>query len=275
VERRLARGAHMIAVGPPAASGWVLAVRKRRRVEGSLEDLARSGAMSRAMASFLDACVQARANMLVVGSGPGAVGATLGALASAIATGERVVVLQDADELAIPQAQVVPLALPDHRARGEEAVRAATCLGGDRLVVGSLAGSVAAAAVDAIAEGAEGVLAGIAAPTLRHALSRMVSQVAMSRGGAPLDAAREAVGESFDVALEVVRAPDGRTRVLRVAELAGSDGRSVVARDLFVMAGDGQGDAAFVATGVSPRVAHDFAARGLKLDPGMFKRAAK
>jgi pilus assembly protein CpaF len=152
-------------------------------------------------------------------------------------------------------------------------VRAAARLGGDRLVVGSLAGSVAAATVDAIAEGAEGVLAGVAAPTLRHALARMVAQVALARGGAPIDAAREAVGESFDVALEVVRAPDGRTRVLRIAELAGADGRAVIARDLFVMAGEGQGDAAFVATGVTPRLANDFASRGIKLDAAIFKRA--
>jgi hypothetical protein len=103
----------------------------------------------------------------------------------------------------------------------------------------------------------------------------MVSQVALARGGAPIDAAREAVGESFDVALEVVRAPDGRTRVLRVSELAGADAKAVLARDLFVMAGEGQGDAAFVATGVSPRVANDFAARGMKLDPAIFKRAAR
>jgi pilus assembly protein CpaF len=273
IERRLTRGAHMIAVAPPAASSWVLAVRKRRRVEGSLEDFTRGGAVSRAMATFLDACLQAHANVLVVGSGPGAIGASLGALTSAVASGERVVVLQDSDEISIAQAQVISLALPDHGARGEEAVRAAARLGGDRLVVGSLAGSVAAATVDAIAEGAEGVLAGVAAPTLRHALARIVSQVALARGGAPIDAAREAVGESFDVALEVVRAPDGRTRVLRIAELAGADGKAVLARDLFVMAGEGQGDAAFVATGITPRLTNDFASRGIKLDPAIFKRA--
>src|SRR5262249_6693129 len=83
LERRLARGATMIAITPPAASGSVLVVRKRRRVESSLEELVRSGAMSRPMATFLESCVTARANVILCGSGSAAVGAALSALASA------------------------------------------------------------------------------------------------------------------------------------------------------------------------------------------------
>ncbi|HEY6463254.1 MAG TPA: FHA domain-containing protein [Polyangiaceae bacterium] len=272
IERRLARGATMVAVAPPAASTWVLTVRKRRRVESSLEDMVRSGAMSKTIATFLEACLAAHANVLVVGSGAGIVASTLGALASAAPAGERVAVLQDADEIIIAQAQVVPLALSDHGHRGEEVVRAGGRLGADRLVVASLAGAVAAAVVDAIGEGCEGVLAGVGAPSLRHGLARLASQIALARPGASIEAAREAVGESFDVAIEVVRGADGRQRLLRVAELAGSDGKSVVARDLFVLSADGTGEGAYAATGTVPRLASDFAARGIRVDGGIFKR---
>jgi pilus assembly protein CpaF len=272
IERRLARGAHMVAIAPPAASTWVLTIRKRRRVESSIEEMVRSGTMSRSIASFLEACLAARANVLVVGSGPAVVAATLGALASAAPAGERVAVLQDADEIAIGQAQVVALSLSDHGPRGEESVRAASRLGADRLVVASLAGSVAAAVIDAIGEGCEGVLAGVGAPSLRHGLARLASQVALARPGASIEASREAIGESFDVAVEVVRSADGRQRVLRVAELAGSDAKGVVSRDLFVLSADGTGEGAYASTGVVPRLANDFAARGVKLDGGLFKR---
>jgi pilus assembly protein CpaF len=272
IERRLARGAHMVAIAPPAASTWVLTVRKRRRVESSIDEMVRSGTMSRSIASFLEACLAARANVLVVGSGTAVVAATLGALASAAPAGERVAVLQDADEIAIAQAQVVALSLSDHGPRGEESVRAASRLGADRLVVASLAGSVAAAVIDAIGEGCEGVLAGVGAPSLRHGLARLASQVALARPGASIEASREAVGESFDVAVEVVRSGDGRQRVLRVAELAGSDAKGVVARDLFVLSADGTGEGAYAATGAVPRLANDFASRGVKLDGALFKR---
>jgi pilus assembly protein CpaF len=272
IERRLARGTRMIAVAPPAASGWVLTVRKRRRIEATLEELARAGGMSRAIATFLEACVAARANVLVVGSGFDAVPSMLGALASAAPAGERVAVLQDAEDIAVASAQVVSLTLADTGAEGERAVRAAARLGADRLIVASLAGGVAAATIDVIGEGCEGVLAGVEAPSLRHALARLVSQIALARPGASVEAAREAVGEGFDVAVEVVRAADGKLRVLRVAELTGSDPRGVGAKDLFVLSADGTGESAYTATGTVPRLMNDFAARGLKIDAATFKR---
>jgi pilus assembly protein CpaF len=272
IERRLGRGAHMVAIAPPAASTWVLTVRKRRRVEASIEEMVRAGSMSRGIASFLEACLAAHANILVVGSGQGVVASMLGALASAAPPGERMAVLQDADEIAVAQAQVVPLSLSDYGPRGEEAVKAASRLGTDRLVVASLAGAVSAATIDAIGEGCEGVLAGVGAPSLRHGLARLASQIALGRPGASIEAAREAVGESFDVALEVVRGADGRARLLRVAELAGSDGKGVLSRDLFVLSAEGTGEAAYAPTGTVPRLAGDFAARGIRLDGNVFKR---
>ena len=266
VERRLPRGGMMLAVAPPATAGWVLSIRKRRRIESTLEELVRGGSMSRAVASFLESCVVARANVLVAGSGAGVLAPTLGALASAAPGGERIAVLQDGDDIAIPQALVVPMTLGEGAVRAEEVVRAATRLGVDRLVVASLAGSAGAAIIDAVADGMEGVLAGISAPSLRHALARLASQVALARDGSSIDAARDAVGESFDVAVEVALGGDGRVRVLRVAELAGSDAKGVVARDLFVLNADGSGDSAYVSSGAAPRVAHDFAARGIKVE---------
>ncbi|HXN34035.1 MAG TPA: hypothetical protein VN894_19345, partial [Polyangiaceae bacterium] len=267
IDRRLPRGAFLTAIAPPAASGWVLHVRKRRRVESSLAQLVSSGAMSDPIAVFLETSAILRANVLVVGSGSGAVSLLLGAIASAAPPAERVAVLQrGADELSLPQAHVVPMALADHGPRGEESVYAAARLGVDRIIVTSLAGAVAAATIDVIAEGSEGVLAGVGAPSLRHALARLVSQVALSRAGSTVEAAREAVGESFDVAVEVERAADGRLRVLRVAELDGSDDRGVVTRDLFVLSESGTGGVSYRATGVSPQIARDFGGRGVKVD---------
>jgi pilus assembly protein CpaF len=266
IDRRLSRGATMTAIAPPASSGWVLHVLKRRRVDTSLGQLVSSGAMSDAMAAFLEASAAVRANVLVVGSGAGAVSLMLGAIASAAPPAERVAVLdQGADEFVLGQAHVVLLALADHGPRGEESVYAAARLGVDRIIVTSLAGAVATATIDVIAEGSEGVLAGIAAPSLRHGLARLVSQVALGRAGSSVDAAREALGQSFDVVVEVHRASDGRMRVVRVAELEGSDERAVVTRDLFVLSTNGAGETSYRATGVSPRIAHDFGTRGLKL----------
>jgi pilus assembly protein CpaF len=272
IDRRLARGAHMVAVAPPAAGNWVLSIRKRRRIETTLEDLVRGAALSRPMAQFLEACLLGRINILVVGSGSGVLATVLGALASGAPQGERVAVLQDADEIGIAQAQVVQLSLTDHEERGAAAVRAAARLGIDRLLVASLSGAVAGAVIDVIAAGCEGVLAGVTAPSLRHGLARLTSQVALGAPGSPIEVGREAVGESFDVALETSRGGDGRLRVTRIAELAGGDAKGVATRDLFVLSAEGTGEGAYAATGTVPRVANDLAARGVKLDGAVFKR---
>jgi pilus assembly protein CpaF len=276
IDRRLSRGAYMIAIAPPAAGGWVLHVRKRRRVEASLADLVRAGAISEAIATFLEASAAARANVLVVGPNAGAILSMLGAIASAGPPGERVAVLhQGADEIALPHAHVVPLALVDHGPRGEQSVYTAARLGMDRLVVTSLGGRIATATIDVIAEGSEGVLAGLGGPSLRHALARLASHIALAHPGSSVEAAREAVGQSFDVAVEVQQTDDGRLRAVRVAELEGSDDRGVVARDLFVLSTNGEGETSYIATGVSARMAHDFGARGVKLEGSASKRSGK
>ncbi len=267
LERRLPGGAHMVAISPPAASGWALTIRKRRRVTSSLDEMVQAGAMSRPMASFLEACVAARANVLVVGFGPGVVPSMIAALAHAFPAGEWVALLQDAHEITVPHAQVVPLTPTG--ARADDAVRAATRLGADRLVLAPVAGVSCAAVIDAIGEGSEGVIMGMAAPSLRHALGRLSAQVALAHPAASVEAAREAVGEAFDVAVELGRGPGGKVRVTRLAELAGADAKGVVARDLF----QGSGDAGPLAAGPTPRLANDFAARGVKLDSALFKRA--
>jgi pilus assembly protein CpaF len=272
VERQLASGARLVAIGPPATGGWALTIRKRRRVEASLDELVLVGALSPSMALFLETCVAARANVLVVGASGGAVVTVLAALAGAGVAGERVTVLQSNDEIVVAGAQTTAVRLA-REIDSERTAKAAARLGTDRLVVASLEGTVTTATLDVIAEGRDGVLAGIGAPSLRHGLARLVAQVAMARTGASVDAARELVGESFDIAVEVRRANDGKLRVQRVAELVGADAKGVATRDIFVSNAEATGEAAFSVTGTIPRVAHDFVARGIRLDPGMFRKA--
>ncbi|MDB4944993.1 MAG: Type secretion system hydrolase TadA/VirB11/CpaF, TadA subfamily, partial [Labilithrix sp.] len=272
LERRLPR-ATLLAVAPPVSSGFLVSLRKRRRVEASTEELLQRGVLSRPMLQFLEAALAARMNVLVSGV---ATGAVLSALAASGSGGERVCVVQDVEEIGARSAFATALSVLDTGKGGEATVRAAAQLRPDRLVVAQLAGRVTAATLDALTEGTEGVLAGIAAPTLRQGLSRLVAQVMLQRPGIGLEATREVVGEAFDLAIEVTATPDGRVRITRIAELGGSDAKGIVARDVFVWnEPQGAGDGAHNATGVVPRLSADLAARGMKLDASLFKRAGR
>lgn len=271
VERKLPRFS-MLAVAPPLGPNHVVTIRKRLRVEANFEDFLRSNSLSRSMAQFLEACVAARANILVAGPAPIGFVAALAAAGG----GGRVSVVQDSEEIAVGDGHAVALSMPDTRKLGEECVRAAVRMKPNRLVVAQLAGGVAAATLDAITEGMEGVVAGVSAPTLRQGLSRLVGQLVLYRPGLTPEAMREVVGEAFDVAVEVGTLADGRTRVMRIAELGGADAKGIVVRDVFTFTADASGgDGNFSAAGVAPRIANELAIRGMKLDPAMFKRGLR
>jgi pilus assembly protein CpaF len=271
IERRLARGAHMIALAPPAVLAHAVVIRKRRKVDATLEDLVRSGALSRPMAVFLDACIQARANVLACAPAGTSASQLVAALASAAPPGERIALLSDVEEVQIPQGHVVAVSLADGRAlAAEEVVRAAARLRPDRFILASIPTGATAPLVEAINEGAEGVIVAGAAPSLRQLLARFVSQLVLSRPGLGAESARECINEAFDVAVEMITLADGRPRILRIAELSGYDGKGP--RDIFTFIPDASGDGTFQASGAQPRAIADFASRGVKLDPAIFKR---
>ncbi|MEJ7728176.1 MAG: ATPase, T2SS/T4P/T4SS family [Polyangiaceae bacterium] len=278
VERRL-EGARLFAVLPPAAAqGHMVLLRKPQRADMTLDDLVRSGTISRAMVGLLSQCVAARANILVTGALGAGTTSLLGALAAAGSIDDRVVVLQEDDELVFNQPHTISILLGETVPERARAVREATRVHPDRLVVGSFAGEVAAEVVDAIGDGVDGVLAAARAPTLRQAAARVTADLAASRPGLTPETAREWLASSFDLCIEIARLRDGRHRVLRVAEL-GVDGNAVVIRDIFSFsvertAAGGAVEGSFSASGVTPRIVEDLLARGVNVDTSIFKRGA-
>jgi pilus assembly protein CpaF len=281
VERRLAQRARLFGVLPPASGdGHMLVLRKPQLASSTLEDLVKSGAIARQIATLLHLAVQGRANILVTGSlGAGAT-VLLGALAAAGSLEDRVVLLQEDDELVVNQPHSVSMLIGDTADEGARAVRAAIRVRPDRLVIGAFAGHVVPEIVDAIGDGTDGVLAAARAPTLRHLVSRLPADMSATRAMLTLDTAREWLASSFDLVLEVTRLRDGRDRVMRVAEFSHSPTNPLELRDIFTFtvertAAGGTVEGSFQPTGVVPRIAEDLVSRGVPLDLGIFKRSSR
>jgi pilus assembly protein CpaF len=272
VERYLPRGLLVHAVLPPTSQyGHALVVRKRRRAEVSLDDLVRSGTVSRAIATFLQSCVGWRTNLLLVGPAD-ATSMLLSALTSAGQPSECIVALQTIDDLWGLEPGPVSLRLTDTGEEGAKLVRAAARLHPERLVVNPMAGHVAAAVMSVIAEGTEGVLATVSAPSTRHALDRLVPDLMAARPGLALSAAQAWLVGSFEIAIEIARLKDGRHRVMRVAELHPNDIRDIFTFAIERTAAGGAVEGSFVPSGVVPRIAEDWSARGGMVDSALFKR---
>ena len=274
VERTLPDGSQLSAItGIAALSGTMLVIHRARRVELSLGDLVRRGTISRAMATFLQHCAQARANVLVSGPRDAGTSALISALTAAGPPG-RIVAVQQKDE---QRAGAVLLGDAASRVDPARLVHVAAAVPDARLVVDSFTGDVAAATIDAIGEGADGVIAAVRAPSLRRALGRITADLCAARSGLSVAAARESLAASLDLAVEVSRLRDGRHRVLRIAEVSGVAQDEVQLTDIFTFtvertAAGGSVEGTFNATGVIPRFVEHMNARGIVLDASLFTR---
>jgi pilus assembly protein CpaF len=280
IDVRLPSGVHLTAILPPvAAGGTVASLRKRRRADLGLEDLVRSGTISRSMATFLQQCLAAKANVLV--AGPLGAGTTtlIGALGAAVASDERTIAIQEIDEIVLTQPFGSSLIVPDTSAEGARIVRLAGSLRPDRLLVGVMGGDVVGQVVEAIGGGLDGVVAAVRGPTLRQALARLAPALVASRPGLDPASARAWIASSFDVAVEVARLKGGRHRVLRIAELAGADATEIKTRDVFEFVLDpaqaDRGEGAFQATGVIPAVVQELKGLGHRVDETIFRRGTR
>ncbi|HEU5076803.1 MAG TPA: FHA domain-containing protein, partial [Polyangiaceae bacterium] len=278
LEFSLPDGARVAAArGDVAPTGTLLIVRKPRRVNSTLEKLVRRGAISRAMATFLGQCVQARLNLLVVGPREEGPVTVLSALWAACVASEHLVALSGIDDVLAHSESATRLNMAEAGTNATQLLQIAARIPEARVVATLADGADAAAAIEAIGDGIDGVIASFRAPDLRRAMDRLPADLSVARPGLSLDAAREWLRSSFDVVLEVLRLRDGRLRVLRIAEFGdvGSQGIELIDIFRFVVervATGGAIEGSFVA-GDRPRVVDRMASRGIETDASLFARS--
>ena len=283
VDARLADGSRVNAVIPPlAVSGSTLTIRKFSRDPFQVHDLIRFGTVSPEMAELLDACVQARLNIIVSGGTGTGKTTLLNVLSSFIPSGERIITIEDAVELQLQQEHVVRLEArpPNIEGKGEIAirdlVRNSLRMRPDRIVVGEVRGGESLDMLQAMNTGHDGSLSTVHANSPRDAIARLETLVLMAGMELPLRAIREQIASAVDVIVQLTRLRDGTRRVTAVTEVQGMEGQTVTLQDAFLFdyaAGVGP-DGRFLGTaqptGVRPRFTDRFAELGIRLSPRVF-----
>ncbi|HVR19951.1 MAG TPA: FHA domain-containing protein, partial [Polyangiaceae bacterium] len=269
VERKLADGLSLRAVmGPAAPNGTLLSLRRARRATLTLEELVRRGTVSRGMATLLQHVIAARINVLVVGPRDGGTQVLLGALALAAVEGAPVWV---SDSGTPPFSAMASLDPGQPLERLRKAVDVASRLPGARLVADLTTPTLASAVIECIAEGADGIVASRAAPTLERGLARLAAELVVVSPLLTGLATRDLVASAFDLVVEVVQLRDGRYRVLRIAEIVGVSGDAIQTSDIFNFLVDrtvagGAIEGTFTPSGTVPRIAETLKARGTPLE---------
>ena len=271
IERSLGDGLKLEAVLAPTGNAVAL-LRRPRAVATSLDELVRRGTVSRAIATLLQQCVAARLNILIVGARDGGCEQMLSALALAATDGTPVWVC---GSFAPPTGTVSRV---DSELPGQElkrAVRMAARLPNARLLVELSSGALVSSTMEAVADGADGLIGLCVAPSLSRGLTRLVASLTSEGVSSP--AARETLSSSFELCVEVARLRDGRYRVLKVAEMVGASAENVHTQDVFTFVSDrtaagGSIEGSFVPSGAVPHVAEVLRSRGIVLESAMFSR---
>ncbi len=283
VDARLADGSRVNAIIPPLAfSGSSLTIRKFAKDPFQVEDLIAFGTLSPEMAELLQACVEARLNIIVSGGTGTGKTTLLNVLSSFIPAAERIVTIEDAVELQLQQDHVVRLESRPSNIEGKgeitirDLVKNSLRMRPDRIVVGECRGGETLDMLQAMNTGHDGSLSTVHANSPRAAVSRLETLVLMAGMDLPLRAIREQIASSIDVFVQLNRLRDGTRRVTYVTEVQGMEGDIVTLQDAFIFdynAGvDSKGKflGKAVPTGVRPRFTDKFRDLGINLSPTVF-----
>ncbi len=284
VDARLADGSRVNAIIPPLAlKGPTLTIRKFSKQRYTVEDLLKFGSLTRDMADFLGACVRTRKNIVISGGTGSGKTTLLNIVAAFIPEEERIVTVEDAAELNLPQPHVVTLEARPANIEGKGAVtirdlvRNCLRMRPDRIVVGECRGGEALDMLQAMNTGHDGSLTTAHANSPKDAIARLETMVLMSGMELPVRAIREQIAGAVHLVVQQSRLQDGTRKVTQISEVLGIEDGQVALKDVFVFKQTGVDKAGKVsgeyrATGYVPTFVPELASRGLALDEKIFKK---
>jgi pilus assembly protein CpaF len=281
VDARLLDGSRVAAsIAPVAIGGPLLTIRKFGRSPLRIDDLVGFGTLTKSAASFLEACVLSRSNLVISGGTGSGKTTLLNVCSDFIPDGERIVTIEDAAELQLRQPHVCSLETKpaDLTGRGIVAVRDLVVhslrMRPDRIIVGECRSGEAFDMLQAMNTGHDGSMTTLHANSPRDALARLETMVLMAGMDLPVRAIRQQVVAAIDIIVHLTRFRDGSRRLTSIAELTGMEGETISSQEIFrfdATAVDARRElrGVLVPTGIRPLVVDRLLEAGTPLPHGL------
>ena len=277
VDARLADGSRVNAIIPPlSVDGPLVSIRKFARIPIGIEMLIELGSMTEDMAKMLEAIVQGRRNVLISGGTGSGKTTLLNALSSFISDRERILTIEDSAELQLQQPHVGRLETRPANIEGKgevaqrELVKNALRMRPDRIIVGEVRAGEAFDMLQAMNTGHDGSMSTIHSNSARDALSRLETMVMMASIDLPYEAVRAQIGSAINMLVHQARMPDGRRKIVQVAEVLGYNADGPVLRDIYVLGMGADLHLEYNATGYVPRLLDKAAFYGVQVPDRLF-----
>lgn len=282
VDARLSNGSRVNAIIPPLAiDGPSLTIRKFSEDPFGIDDLVGFGTLNSKMAEFLRACVEGRMNVVVSGGTGSGKTTTLNVLSSFIPDDERIVTIEDAAELQLPQPHVVRLETrpPNVEGKGEVSIRDlvknSLRMRPDRIVVGEVRSGEALDMLQAMNTGHDGSLTTGHANSPRDMLSRLETMVLMSGMNLPVKAIRDQISSAVNLIVQQSRLVNGSRKITHITEVLGMEGDVIILQDIFKfdqkgVDARGQVIGDFIFTGIMPTCLKELREHGIHINNSIF-----
>ena len=240
VDSRLKDGSRINAVIPPLSTkGPVITIRKFKSEMTSADDMIRIGSMTPYMATFLEAAVKGKCNIIVCGGTGSGKTTLLNILSSFIPNDERIITIEDAAELKLEKEHVISLEtrVTNYDNEGEitiqDLVINALRMRPDRIIVGEVRGKEAFDMLQAMNTGHEGSITTLHANGPKDALNRLETMVLMSGLDIPIKAIREYIVSAIDLVVNIERMSDGKRKITSISELESFQDGEIHLKEIF------------------------------------------
>lgn len=284
VDARLPNGYRVNATIPPLSlNGPILTIRKFANTPFTDADLIDNKSVTDKAIDFLRASVEAKINIVISGGTGSGKTTLLNVISSFIPTGERIITIEDTAELQINQKHVIRLEKrpPNVEGEGEVTIRQlvinALRMRPDRIIVGETRGGEALDMLQAMNTGHDGSLTTVHSNSPRDTVRRIEVMVLMAGMDLPLKAIREQIASSINLIIQTGRLRDGSRKVLRISEIQGMEGETIILQDIFLFNQTGVKDGAVLGklqpTGLRPKYFHKFAENGIKINKNTFVKS--
>ena len=246
VDARLPDGSRLNAIIPPLSlSGPVITIRKFSKRMESIEDLLRMGSLTKNMAEFLQACVEAKLNIIISGGTGTGKTTLLNILSGFISDEERIITIEDAAELRLHQSHVISLEtrMVNYEGEGEitirDLVRNSLRMRPDRIIVGEVRGKEAFDMLQAMNTGHEGSITTLHSNSPEDAINRLETMMLMNDMELPVSAIRNYIEKAINIVIQIDRLSDGKRKISSISEVVGIKDDKVKLKEIFAFKENG------------------------------------
>jgi Flp pilus assembly protein, ATPase CpaF len=249
VDARLKDGSRLnMVISPASVKPIVVTIRKFKKNLLDMDDLVKAGTLTGEISEFLKECVKRRFNIIISGATSTGKTTFLNVLSNFIPTGERIITIEETQELNLSADNLVSLeGRPSNiEGRGEITLRGlvknSLRMRPDRIMVGEIRGNEAIDVLSAMNTGHEGSMTTLHANSPFDLVSRLETLLLISALNLSPVSARRIIASAIDLIIHLEKKANGCRTLAKICSLSAPKNRlgsniMLEVKDIFSRAG--------------------------------------